>query len=135
MRFLRALLDRQARLFEKGGKLETLHPLWEANDTFLYTPGEVTAGPSHVRDGLDVKRLMMTVVVALAGCVYMAVYNTGYQANLAVAAGAPALDTWQSDVLVALGWGFDPGSWTACVVHGALYYVPVLVATFDVNGA
>ena len=134
MRFLRALLDRQARLFEKGGKLEKLYPLWEANDTFLYTPGEVTAGASHVRDGLDLKRMMMTVVTALAGCVYMAIYNTGYQANLAIANGAPPLDTWQSAAVGALGWTFDPTSWTACVVHGALYYLPVLAMTFTVGG-
>ena len=70
MRFLRNLLDRQARHFEKGGKLEKLYPLYEANDTFLFTPGEVTKGASHVRDGLDLKRMMMTVVIALAGCVY-----------------------------------------------------------------
>jgi len=42
MRFLRALLDKQARHFEKGGRLERLYPLWEAQDTFLYTPGDVT---------------------------------------------------------------------------------------------
>ena len=135
MRFLRALLDKQARLFEKGGKLEKLYPLYEANDTFLFTPGHVTAGASHVRDGLDVKRLMMTVVVALTGCVYMAIYNTGYQANLAIRAGAPMLDTWQSAAVVALGWSFDPDQWLACVIHGALYYLPVLGVTFAVGGA
>ena len=135
MRFLRALLDKQARLFEKGGKLERLYPLYEANDTFLFTPGHVTAGASHVRDGLDVKRLMMTVVVALTGCVYMAIYNTGYQANLAIRAGAPVLDTWQSAAVVALGWSFDPDQWLACVIHGALYYLPVLGVTFAVGGA
>ena len=135
MRFLRALLDKQARLFEKGGKLEKLYPLYEANDTFLFTPGHVTAGASHVRDGLDVKRLMMTVVVALTGCVYMAIYNTGYQANLAIRAGAPVLDTWQSAAVVALGWSFDPDQWLACVIHGALYYLPVLGVTFAVGGA
>ena len=135
MRFLRALLDKQARLFEKGGKLEKLYPLYEANDSFLFTPGHVTAGASHVRDGLDVKRLMMTVVVALTGCVYMAIYNTGYQANLAIRAGAPMLDTWQSAAVVALGMSFDPDQWLACVIHGALYYLPVLGVTFAVGGA
>ena len=135
MRFLRALLDKQARLFEKGGKLEKLYPLYEANDSFLFTPGHVTAGASHVRDGLDVKRLMMTVVVALTGCVYMAIYNTGYQANLAIRAGAPMLDTWQSAAVVALGLSFDPDQWLACVIHGALYYLPVLGVTFAVGGA
>ena len=133
MKFLRSLLDRQARHFEKGGKLEKLYPLYEANDTFLFTPGEVTKGASHVRDGLDLKRMMMTVVIALAGCVYMAMYNTGYQAHLAIARGAAPLDTWQTAAMEGLS--FSPDSLWACLVHGALYYVPVLLVTFAVGGA
>ena len=133
MKFLRNLLDRQARYFEKGGKLEKLYPLYEANDTFLFTPGEVTKGASHVRDGLDLKRMMMTVVIALAGCVYMAMYNTGYQAHLAIARGAAPLDTWQTAAMDGLS--FSPDSLWACLVHGALYYVPVLLVTFAVGGA
>ena len=136
MRFLRNLLDRQARHFEKGGKLEKLYPLYEANDTFLFTPGEVTKGASHVRDGLDLKRMMMTVVIALAGCVYMAMYNTGYQAHLAIARGAAPLDTWQTAAMEAMdGLSFSPDNLWACLVHGALYYVPVLLVTFAVGGA
>ena len=136
MKFLRNLLDRQARHFEKGGKLEKLYPLYEANDTFLFTPGEVTKGASHVRDGLDLKRMMMTVVIALAGCVYMAMYNTGYQAHLAIARGAAPLDTWQTAAMEVMeGMSFSPDSLWACLVHGALYYVPVLLVTFAVGGA
>ena len=136
MKFLRNLLDRQARHFEKGGKLEKLYPLYEANDTFLFTPGEVTKGASHVRDGLDLKRMMMTVVIALAGCVYMAMYNTGYQAHLAIARGAAPLDTWQTAAMEAMdGLSFSPDNLWACLVHGALYYLPVLLVTFAVGGA
>ena len=134
MKLLRRLLDRQAHHFESGGRLEKLYALWDAQDTFLYTPGQVTAGPSHVRDGLDLKRMMMTVVIALAGCVYMALYNTGYQANLAIAAGAPLLDSWQTGVIQAIGLGFAPDDWLACMVHGGLYYLPVLAVTFAVGG-
>ena len=129
MSVLRRLLDKQAHHFEPGGRLEKLYPLWEAQDTFLYTPGEVTAGPSHVRDGLDFKRMMMTVVIALAGCVYMALYNTGYQANLAVARGALPLETWQTGAMQALGLGFGPDDAVSCLVHGALYYLPILIVT------
>ena len=135
MKFLRRLLDQQAHHFEPGGRLNRLAALWEMQDTILYTPGHVTAGPSHVRDALDLKRMMMTVVATLAGCVYMAMYNTGYQANLAIAAGAPALETWQTGALEALGVGVAPDNWLACVVHGALYYLPVLAVTFAVGGA
>ena len=134
MKLLRRLLDRQAHHFEPGGRLEKLYALWEAQDTILYTPGQVTAGPTHVRDGLDLKRMMMTVVIALAGCVYMAFYNTGYQANLAIAAGAPLLGTWQTAAVEALGLGFAPDDWLACVVHGGLYYLPVLAVTMAVGG-
>ena len=64
--------------FEKGGKLEFFYPLWEAQFTGLFTPGDVTRTASHVRDGLDNKRLMITVVFALLPCMVMATWNTGY---------------------------------------------------------
>jgi len=133
VRFLRRVLDAQAHHFEPGGRLERFHALWEAQDTILYTPGTVTGGPSHVRDGLDLKRMMVTVVVALAGCIYMAMYNTGYQANLAVSRGALPLETWQTAAVEVLGVGFGLDL-LACLIHGALYYVPVLVVTFVVGG-
>ena len=134
MGFLRALLDKQARHFETGGRLERLYPLWEAQDTFLYTPGEVTRVAPHVRDAFDMKRLMITVVIALAGCIYMALYNTGYQANLAIAAGATPLDVWQTRAMASMGLAFTPDDPWACLVHGALYFVPVLIVTFAMGG-
>ena len=85
MKWLRKILDSQEPLFKNGGKLEKLYPLYEAADTFLYTPGETTRGPSHVRDALDLKRMMSIVVLALLPCVVMACYNTGYQASLGAA--------------------------------------------------
>ncbi len=134
MKFLRAILDKQARHFEKGGKLEKLHPLWEANDTFLFTPGKVTEGAPHVRDGVDLKRIMIAVVVALIPCILMAMYNTGYQANVALAKGAQPLGTWRDAVIAALGIGYSPGNVLVCFFHGALYFVPVLVVTYAVGG-
>ncbi len=134
MKLLRDLLDTQARHFEKGGRFEKLYPLWEAQDTFLYTPGEVTRAAPHVRDALDMKRLMMTVVIALVGCIYMALYNTGYQAHLAIEAGAPPLDVWQTRAMEWLGLSFASSDMWACLVHGSLYFVPVLAVTFVVGG-
>ena len=90
MKPLRSLLDRLHPLFEKDGKLARFYPLYEGIDTFLYTPGETTTGPSHVRDGMDLKRMMITVVVALIPCIFMAMYNTGYQANRVVKASYEA---------------------------------------------
>ena len=81
MKPLRRLLDAVEPHFSKEGKLRMAYPLYEALDTFLYTPGQVTSGPSHIRDGIDLKRMMSTVVVALLPCIVMAMWNTGYQAN------------------------------------------------------
>ncbi len=87
MRWLRERLDRIAPTFEKGGKLHRWHPLWEAMDTFFYSPPSVTTTGSHVRDAIDLKRMMMTVVIATLPCVFMAMFNTGLQANLAIDPG------------------------------------------------
>jgi Na+-transporting NADH:ubiquinone oxidoreductase subunit B len=134
---LRSILDSaEKKYFAKGAPLETLYPLYEAMDTILYSTGKVAKNASHVRDGLDLKRMMMTVVVALIPCIYMAMYNTGYQAHLAISNGALPLETWQSDVMRAIGMGaFDPANLLACIVHGALYYLPVLLMTFTIGGS
>ncbi len=132
---LRPLLDRLGAPFGPGGRLERLWPLWDAPDTFLYTPGKTTAGPAHARDRLDMKRLMFVVVAALAGTVAMAFYNTGLQSNLAISHGAAPLPGWRSALLEALGVGFSPESVLAAVVHGGLWYLPVLIVTFAVGGA
>ena len=63
MKFLLKLLEKQDILFHKGGKLEKLFPLWDAQSTFLFTPAEVTEKGPHVRDSIDLKRLMITVVM------------------------------------------------------------------------
>lgn len=135
MRFLRNILDKQARHFEKGGRFEIFHALWEANDTFLFTPGSVSGGASHVRDAVDMKRVMITVVVALLPCMFMAMYNTGYQAHLAVENGAGIWPGWQSVVFERLGFAFDSSNFLACVVYGALFFIPVYVVTLAAGGA
>ena len=136
MGWLRAWLDRQAVHFEKGGRLERLHALYEAADTFLYTPPSVTSGGAHVRDAIDLKRMMMIVVLAAAPCVLMAMYNTGLQANLALdPARADALEGWRHAVIHSLGVGYSPADWIANFVHGALYFLPLYVVTMAVGGA
>ena len=55
----------QPGLFEKGGKLGFLHSTVDAFDTFLRVPGTVTRKGAHVRDSVDLKRVMILVVIAL----------------------------------------------------------------------
>ena len=146
MKWLRKILDSQASLFKENGKLEKLYPLYEAADTFLYTPGEVTRGPSHVRDALDLKRMMSIVVLALLPCVVMACYNTGYQASLgassyaAVSGDGLASDQANSAVQDALGWRYlvaglpDAGSFWGNLLLGATYFIPVYIVCMMAGG-
>ena len=127
---LREVMDRVAPVFEPGGRLERLFPLYEALDTLLFTPGKVTRTASHVRDGLDLKRMMSIVVVALIPCILMAMYNVGYQAQFAIAQGAVPLDDWRTALYTRTGLWFDYANPILCLIHGALYFVPVLAVTF-----
>lgn len=131
---LRAYLDRQSRHFGPGGRLRLLRPLWEAADTFLYTPENVTRGSAHVRDGMDLKRMMITVVIALIPCVLWGMYNAGLQANLALdPARVAELGGWRHEVIRWLGVGYSPQSVTACMAHGALYFIPLYLVTMAVG--
>ena len=136
MKFLRNLLDKVEPHFTKGGKLERLYPLYEALDTFLYTPGEVTKSTAHVRDSLDMKRMMSMVVVALVPTIFMALYNTGYQANLLIEAGrGKPVDSWRNAVLQTLGYAdYDPNNFIGCLLHGALWFLPLYIVTMTVGG-
>lgn len=133
MKFLRDLHDKADPLFAKGGPLEKLYPLWEAHDTALFTPGYVTRTAPHVRDGLDLKRMMITVVVALVPCILFAMYNTGYQAMYAISQGAMPLDDWRMALYQGAGMPFDHTHPFICVMFGALYFLPVLIAGFAVG--
>ncbi|MGB3429345.1 MAG: RnfABCDGE type electron transport complex subunit D, partial [Burkholderiaceae bacterium] len=134
MRWLRKRLDRIAPHFERGGRFHRFHPLWEAADTFFYAPGSVTGTAAHVRDAVDLKRIMMTVVIAVLPCVLMAMFNTGLQANLAIdPAKAASLEGWRHDVIRWLGTGYSPSSGGANFVHGALYFLPLYIVTMVVG--
>lgn len=133
MKKLREILDKQAPLFEKGGKLEKLYPIYEANDTLLFTPGEVTRTASHLRDALDLKRMMITVVIALMPCIAMALYNTGYQIHHAIGQGAEPLDSWQTALYGMLGLGFED-SLLNNLLHGLCYFLPIFITCFATGG-
>ncbi|TDI85427.1 MAG: NADH:ubiquinone reductase (Na(+)-transporting) subunit B [Caldithrix sp.] len=135
MKIFRNFLESQEKHFVAGGKLERLYPLYEATYTFMYTPGTVTQTASHVRDALDLKRMMIIVVVSLIPAVAMGMYNTGLQANLALQKlSLAAVEGWRGSVLAALGIGIDAGSVLDNVVHGALYFIPLYLITIAAGG-
>ena len=134
MKVLRTFLDKLHPHFAKGGKLERLYPLFEAADSFLYTPGEVTDGAPHVRDGIDLKRVMITVVVALLPCFFMAMWNTGFQANTALQATGGSVDGWRGALLALVGYAADPNSFTDNLLLGAVWFVPIYLVTNIVGG-
>ena len=83
MKFLEDKMKEIGRLFGKGRPLEKFFPFFEAIDTFLLTPGTKTKKAPHVRDTVDLKRVMIFVVIALVPCILMGFYNTGYQIQTA----------------------------------------------------
>lgn len=135
MKPLRSLLDRLHNQFKEDGKWGRLYPLYEAADTFLYTPGTVTRGRAHIRDAMDLKRMMSIVVVALLPCMLMAMYNAGYQANLALEATENAkVEGWHGAVMNSLGLTHDPNNILADIAYGALFFLPLYAVTIVAGG-
>jgi Na+-transporting NADH:ubiquinone oxidoreductase subunit B len=128
---LRSYIDRKVSPhFHEGGKLERYYVFYEMFDTMLYSPGSVTRTTAHVRDGLDLKRIMMTVWFATFPAILFGLYNTGYQANFQIAEnGFQPIPGWRTDLVAALA-AFDPNSLWANVLHGAVYYVPILITVY-----
>tara|TARA_Y100000758_G_scaffold295784_1_gene254075 strand:+ start:319 stop:1533 length:1215 start_codon:yes stop_codon:yes gene_type:complete len=84
MKLLRKILDSQKPLFQKGGKFEKGYYLFEALEAFLFVPDHVTSKKGvHVKDAIDLKRLMMTVVIAMIPCLLFGIWNVGHQHFLA----------------------------------------------------
>jgi Na+-transporting NADH:ubiquinone oxidoreductase subunit B len=96
----------------------------------------ITAGPPHVRDALNVNRVMRCVILAILPCTAMALYTVGYLANEAI--DDLAMDTlpgWRGDLILWLGLDFDSERILSCVVHGLLYFAPVYVVALAVGAA
>ena len=132
---LRELLDRIGHLVEKGGKYEKFHSVFEAFDTFLYRPASVTKTTAHVRDGIDLKRMMVAVWVCTFPVIFFGMWNIGYQANTAFAANPETLaaqDHWRMALIRMLA-GFDPASAWDNIVHGAAWFLPIYIVTFVVG--
>ncbi|MBQ16473.1 MAG: NADH:ubiquinone reductase (Na(+)-transporting) subunit B [Planctomycetaceae bacterium] len=139
MGLLRRIFDRIHPHFDSGGRFERLYPLYEGGESFFYSAGTVAEGDTHLRDALDTKRLMITVVVAAIPCLVMALWNTGYQANLVLAVDKGLADAaaegWRGALLLQLGLEFNPESLVANVIHGGLYFLPVYIVCNVVGGA
>ena len=132
---LRKYLDRIEPDFSKGGRFEKFEAVYEMIDTVFYSPSAVTRSAPHVRDAIDLKRVMMYVVIAALPVALMGMYNIGFQANTALAGmGVASAEGWRGTVMNALGIGIDPGSIGACFFHGFLYFLPVYLVTLVVGG-
>ncbi len=135
MKRLRRGLDRLEPLFTKGGRFERFHALFEMVDTLFYSPPDVAPGAPHVRDALDLKRVMIVVVFAVVPCILVGMWNTGYQSNTALAAiGGTDIGGWRASLLALLGAGYDPGSVYDCMMQGLVYFLPIYIVTMAAGG-
>jgi len=112
MNFLRKKLDEIKRPFQKGEKFEKFAPAVNAFDTFLFVPNHTTKTGSHIRDAVDLKRTMVTVIIALLPALVYGVYNTGYQH------------------FSQLGGDF---SFLDAFIHGAWKIIPMIVVSYVVG--
>jgi len=132
---LRRWLDGIHPQFAKGGPYEKYYALYEMVDTFLYTPSDVTRNAPHVRDAIDLKRVMSYVVLATIPCILFGLWNTGFQANAAMAElGLERAEGWRGAVLGLFGVDYDPGSLWDCFWHGFVYFLPIYVVVLAAGG-
>ncbi|RAW91701.1 NADH:ubiquinone reductase (Na(+)-transporting) subunit B [Photorhabdus laumondii] len=128
--------------FEPGGKLEKYYPLYEAVTTIFYTPGTVTSGGAHVRDAIDLKRMMIMVWLAVFPAMFWGMYNVGQQAIPALYHlynGAELqqllVSDWHYCVAQFLGASLTPDAgWGSKMLLGATYFLPVYIVVFVVGG-
>ncbi len=135
MRPLRKFLDQLHPHFARGGRYEKFGALYEMVDTLLYTPDDVTRNAPHIRDAIDLKRVMILVVFAATPAALFGAWNVGFQANTAMA--NLAIETapgWRGAFLSMSGLGYDPGSILACTIHGLLYFLPLYIVTLAAGG-
>ncbi|MFM2482246.1 NADH:ubiquinone reductase (Na(+)-transporting) subunit B [Celerinatantimonas sp. YJH-8] len=132
---MKRLLHKIEPLFAPGGRYEKWFALYEAVDTFLYSPGLVTKSRTHVRDNIDLKRIIILVWMALLPALFFGMFNVGDQANMAIAHGSAPLDDWRVALMHLLGVPMgESAGWFARSVYGAFYVIPVYAVTFVVGG-
>lgn len=114
MKFLRDKIDQIKKPFEKGQKFEKFAPAINALDTFLYVPNHTTKHGAHIRDAVDLKRTMITVVLALVPALLFGIYNAGYQH------------------FIQLNDGVLPSFMDICL-HGLWKVLPMIIVSYAVG--
>ena len=130
---LRKFLDDIEPHFHKNGKYAALYPLYEALETALYKVNFTTKSNAHVRDGIDLKRIMIMVWLFVFPAMFFGMWNLGYQANTAIASGAGVLpDDWHG-WLISLLSSNNPASLWDNFWYGAVFFLPIYITTFAVG--
>ena len=109
---VREVVDKMKIPFEKGQKLEKLYPAFNAFETFLFVPNHTSKTGAHIRDAIDLKRVMITVIIALMPALIYGIYNTGYQ------------------YLYQTGESF---STIDAIIHGSYKIVPMIAVSYIVG--
>ena len=130
---IRNLLDKVEPHFHKGGKWESWYALYEAVDTALFKPSDVTKNSSHVRDSIDLKRVMITVWMATFPTMFFGMWNVGFQANTIMLEMGMLAQEGGRGIFIAMLAGYDPTSIWDNLVHGAAYFLPIYMVTFIVG--
>ena len=128
---LRKFLDSFEHHFQEGGRFQKFYALYEVFDTFLYAPADLTRSTAHVRDGVDLKRIMITVWLAAFPAMFYGMYNLGFQANEVLAAGQ-GVEGWRGWLIELLG-GYDASNIWHCFWYGAVFFLPIYITTFLVG--
>lgn len=131
---LRKFLDNLSPHFHPGGRYEKWYALYEAVDTIFYSPASVTKSTAHVRDGIDLKRIMITVWLCTFPAMFFGMYNVGHQALAAMAQMGIAPDDGWRQTFIAMASAYDANSIWDCFWYGFWYFVPVYAVTFVVGG-
>ncbi|MCL1037294.1 NADH:ubiquinone reductase (Na(+)-transporting) subunit B [Shewanella submarina] len=132
---LKEFIERIEPQFEKGGKYEKWYALYEAAATIFYTPGKVNKGRTHVRDNLDLKRMMITVWACTFPAMFVGMFNVGLQAQDALIAGFGTPDVWQVSLFSMFGAELTANSgWATLMWYGACFFLPIYAVTFAVGG-
>ena len=116
---LRTFVDKIKPNFVEGGKFAWLQSTFEAFETFAFTPNTVTTRGSHVRDAVDMKRAMITVVIALIPALLFGMWNIGFQTSIYA-------DEWPYELGTAASWWY-------CLWFGFLRMLPLIVVSYAVG--